>query len=297
MLARLAARSCARSSAAAASRTAWPRSCGSTSRSTPPISCAVRRAAGGGRAPRAHGVRQRRQRQGRLPRGARPPPRSTSCGRTLRHAVRLMRRTPGFTATAAGHARPLPRRQPHDLRRRRLGAAAAAAVPGRRPAGERLQHLSEGRRAERRLLADELLRAPRQDRRLLPRGGVPRRHVDRRRDRRHRARSRSRACRRSSSRRSACCRPSDARSPKTETDLPRRRRRRADGRLLAAAPGRRPERARTDDSRGRRADRRSSACCRRSSASSRRRRSIYFPLASNPEERSPQQRHSGNVAT
>ena len=66
----------------------------------------------------------------------------------------------------AGYAGALPGRQPHHLRRRRLGAAAPAAIPGRRPTDERVQQLPEGERAERRRLADELLRAPRQNRRL-----------------------------------------------------------------------------------------------------------------------------------
>ena len=119
-----------------------------------------------------------------LPRGARPAP--------LRRAASepaLCRPPAAQDAGLHGH-RPgdpgaLPRSEPDHLRRRRFGPAASAAVSRRRPADERVQHLSEGRRPQRRLLADQLLRAPGPDPRLRVGGGLPRRHGRRRRDRRH----------------------------------------------------------------------------------------------------------------
>ena len=56
-------------------------------------------AARGGASPRAAGVRQPRQRQGRLPRGPRPAF-LDELQRDLRHAIRLVRKAPAFTATA-----------------------------------------------------------------------------------------------------------------------------------------------------------------------------------------------------
>ncbi len=145
--------------AAVPSRTAWPKRCASIwSIHRGPR--ALRRPAGRGDAPRAPRVRQRRQREGGLPRGARPSPvRRAAPGPALcpppdAEDARLHRHRPRDPGA-------LPGRQSGHLRRRRLGPAPAAAVSRRRPAGERVQHLPEGRRARRRLLGDQLLRAPR----------------------------------------------------------------------------------------------------------------------------------------
>ena len=135
----------------------------------------LRRAAGGSGTPRAPGVRQPRQRQDRLPRGARPAPvRRASSGSALRRPPDAQ--DAGLHGHRPGHPGALHRREPDHLRRRRFGAAPPAAVPGRRPSDERVQHLSQGRRPQRRLLAAELLRAPGAHRRLLGAGGLPRRH-------------------------------------------------------------------------------------------------------------------------
>ena len=169
-----------RSSAGASSRTAWPRRCASISISTRTTSCAPAFRGRSG-APRAPGVRPPRQPQGGLPRGERPAPvRRNPSGRALcRPADAQDPRLHGDRLADAGA---LPGSQPDDLRRRRFGPPAAAPLPRRRPAGERLQHLSQGRRAQRRLLAGELLRTPWADPGLLGTGDLPRRHGGRGRD-------------------------------------------------------------------------------------------------------------------
>ena len=88
---------------------------------------------------------------------------STSCGSTCATRRACCARRPA-SRHRAGDARALPRRESRDLRRRRLHPAPAAAVSRGRSAGARVQHLSEGGRARRRVLVDELLRAAGPDR-------------------------------------------------------------------------------------------------------------------------------------
>ncbi len=102
-----------------------------------------------------------------------------------RHAARLLRKTPGFTATAlltlavclganltifavidSILLRPLP-------------------FPECGPAGHRLQYLSKGRRRSRRLLGNQLLRTPRPDSRVRLARHLPLRHGNPRRARRN----------------------------------------------------------------------------------------------------------------
>ena len=85
--------------------------------------------------------------------------------------------------------RALPRRESDDLRGDRLGAAPSAAVSRRRPAGDRVQHLSESRRRPRWLLADQLLRTPRSHCRFQLARDLPLRHGDCRRGGRNGART------------------------------------------------------------------------------------------------------------
>ncbi len=68
---------------------------------------------------------------------------------------------PGLHGDNAGDARPVSRRQSGDLRRRGRHPAPTTALPDGGPSGQHLQHVPEGRRARRRQLGDELLRAPR----------------------------------------------------------------------------------------------------------------------------------------
>ena len=214
--------------------------------------------------------------------------------RDLRHAVRLLRKTPAFTATALATLalclganltifavvdsvllRPLP-------------------FPDAGPAGEGVQHLPQGRRARRRLLADQLLRASRPARRVRLPGRVPRRHGDRRRARAPPSASRSCACPRSSSRLSASGPILGRAFTDEETTLSDRRRGHSHGRLLAATARRRPRRDRPHDSRGRAREESWSGSCRPTFSFLSSRARLYFPLSSSPEDRESSRRHSGS---
>ena len=196
-------------------------------------------------------------------------------GQDIRYALRLMRKTPAFTATTLGHDRDLPRRQPGHLCGRRLGAAASAAVRRERAAGQGVQHVPEGGRPERRRVADELLRAPRPYPRLLERCDPPRRRGHRGRERSRPSASRLRESRPSSLRPSVCAPSSAGRSRRP------RRRYQTDGvaivtdAVLAACARRRRGRDRPPHPRGRRReDHRRSAAARTSRSCRRRRVSI-----------------------
>ena len=176
-----------------------------------------------------------------LPRGARPAPRSTSSQQDLRYAVRLLRKTPGFTATALATLALC------------LGAnltifAVVDSVllrPLPFPDADRLVSVyntyPQGRRAQRRLLADRTTTsAAAASPAFTGAGGLPRRHGDRRRDGRDRARAGH--ARLAGVLRDARARPGDGArvhgsgDRRYETDDvgdPHRR-------LLAAAPERRP---------------------------------------------------------
>ena len=65
----------------------------------------------------------------------------TELKQDLGYAVRMMRRTPAFTAAALRHARARHRRQQRDLQRRQRRAAAVAAVPRRRAPARHVQML------------------------------------------------------------------------------------------------------------------------------------------------------------
>ena len=209
--------------------------------------------------------------------------------RDTRHAVRLLRRSPGFTFTALATLALC------------LGAnltifAVVDSVllrPLPFPDAARLMSvfntLPEGERAERRRLADELLRAPRQDcrlRRTWRPGATARRSSVRRAPPNG---SRPRASRRSSSRRSACRRSSAAASPKRKprtgtdrvavlTDAFWRQRLNADPNVLG----------RSLRVNGRLDHHRRCAASRVSLPLVDGAR-VYFPLASNPDERSPKE--------
>ena len=148
---------------------------------------AVRRAPGRRGAPRAHRVRQRRTTSRldcREARGLRP---FDEIARNVRYAYRLLRKTPGFTASIVATLalclgsnltifavvdsillRPLPFPDADRLMSV-YNTYPKAGVP------------------ERRLFADQLLRAARPDRGVRRRGGLPRGHGDRGRTRRNRA--------------------------------------------------------------------------------------------------------------
>ena len=235
------------------------------------------------------------QRQGRLPGGPRPAAVRRARPQPALRRPALLRKTPGLHRQHAGDARALPRLQPHHLRRRRLGAAPAAAVPGAGRPGERLQHLSAGRRAERRLLADQLLRAARPHRRVRRRLGLPRGHGDRRRARRNRTRARdprvAGLLRDAGPRAGAGARVhrrGDDLSDAADVAILTRR-------LLAAAPQRAtPASIGRHDPRRRLRTRPSSACCRAEFSFLSSKATLYLPLASSPEERAARNRHSGN---
>ncbi len=91
----------------------------------------------------------------------------------LRRQLQLRRpvaaKDPGIYSYRASDPRRLLRRESDDFCRDRFGAAPPAAISRARPADDDLQHLSESRRRSRRLLADQLLRAPRPNSRFQPR--------------------------------------------------------------------------------------------------------------------------------
>ena len=252
--------------------------------------------AGRSGAPCAHGARQRRQREGRLPPGARAAP---------------VRRAPAATCATpcAGCARrpgsPPPRwprsrsawRQPRDLRRRRRGPAPAAAVSRRRTGWSALQHLSarpacwttaarctnyyerRGRIAALRG-AGRLPRVtrPSSARRARPNGG------------------RSRGCHRSSSRRSGSARCMGRAFTEAETTYADRRRghpdRRATGGSASTAIPHVIGRTLRVDGLRETGGRRAAARLRFLSSTAR----LFFPLSSSPESAGRGERHSGSGA-